>query len=82
MLKCKEVVRILGSGEELSLTQRIQLKMHLWMCKHCGVYARQLRAMKDGFDKLFKEKTALDKEVVDKVELDVLNAISQKDRDT
>ena len=82
MLKCKEVVRILGSGEELSLTQRIQLKMHLWMCKHCGVYASQLRAMKDGFGKLFKERTALDKEVVNKVESDVLNAISQKDRDT
>ena len=80
MLNCKEVVRILGSAEELSLSQKIQLKMHLWMCKHCGIYARQMKAMKAGFSKMFSEKTAIDKEVVSQVESDVLSAISQQDK--
>ena len=80
MLNCKEVVRILGSGEDLSLFQKIQLKMHLWMCKHCGAYARQMKAMKNGFSKLFREKTAIDREVVNQVESDVLSAIHKGDK--
>ena len=80
MLNCKEVVRILGSGEDLSLSQRIQLRMHLWMCRHCGIYARQMKAMKVGFSKLFGEKTAIDKEVVSQVESDVLSAINQHNK--
>lgn len=80
MLNCKEVVRILGSGENLSLSQRIQLRMHLWMCRHCGIYARQMKAIKEGFSRMFSEKTAIDQEVVSQVESDVLSAINQRDK--
>jgi hypothetical protein len=80
MFNCKEVVRILGSGEKLSLPQRAQLRLHLWMCKHCGTYAHQMKAMKDGFSKMFSEKTAVDREIVSQVESDVLNAIGQENK--
>jgi hypothetical protein len=47
MLSCKEVTRIVASGEidEQSPFKRMQLRMHLLMCRHCRRYTAQLRTI-------------------------------------
>lgn len=47
MLKCREIVdnadQLLDGN--ISRRQRLDLKMHLLICRHCRRYVRQLRAL-------------------------------------
>jgi hypothetical protein len=47
MYRCSEVVRLISSDEYLAagLLKRLQIRLHLAMCKNCSKYARQLRAL-------------------------------------
>jgi len=72
MRKCREIVQIIASGEKLNLKGRIELKMHLMMCRHCSRFAKHLGIMKVGFVKLFKKITEVDRKTVEEVEEEVL----------
>lgn len=47
MLRCKEVARRIASDEfaEAVWTERLAVRLHLFMCRHCRRYAAQLRAI-------------------------------------
>ena len=47
MYRCSEVVRLVSSDEYLTagLLKKLQIQLHLAMCKHCSRYVRQLRAL-------------------------------------
>jgi predicted anti-sigma-YlaC factor YlaD len=47
MLTCKEVARLLSTDTAVEGTQsdRLRVKLHLLLCKHCRGYAAQLRAV-------------------------------------
>ncbi len=78
MLTCKEVVRLLGSGEKFTLGRRAGLLMHLFMCKHCARYSRQLKILKQGLVVLFKSKTEVDPKVVKELEEKVIHTLCKK----
>jgi hypothetical protein len=43
---CREVTNLVASGEleSSSLRKRLKVRLHLFMCKHCSGYLRQIRA--------------------------------------
>ena len=47
MLRCREVVGLVGTGEwrEAPLRVRLGLALHLMMCRNCRGYTRQIRAI-------------------------------------
>jgi hypothetical protein len=47
MYRCSEVVRLVSSDEYLSagFLKKVQIRLHLAMCKHCSKYVGQLRAL-------------------------------------
>jgi hypothetical protein len=47
MLKCRDVEQKIGSDQILDagLMERLAVRMHLAMCRHCSNYARQIRAI-------------------------------------
>jgi len=47
MLKCRDVEEKIGSDEirHAGLMERLAVRIHLAMCRHCRNYARQLRAI-------------------------------------
>jgi hypothetical protein len=51
MLACREVTRLVSESldRELSLPQRMSIKMHLMMCKLCSRYNKQLAALREAF---------------------------------
>jgi heterodisulfide reductase subunit B len=59
MLNCKEVTRRLSAAQdrELSLAERLQLKMHLAMCGGCRSFSRQMDLLRDAC------KRYIDKEI-------------------
>ena len=48
MLRCREVSKLVSESMEhkLSLRQRLQVSMHLAMCRMCAGFARQLRLLR------------------------------------
>jgi len=44
MLNCKEVTHLLSEGQDrrLTLGERVQMEMHLAMCKGCSNFRKQM----------------------------------------
>lgn len=49
MLRCKEVSQKVSQSMDtrLPLHQRMAIRMHLWMCRYCALFARQLRMLRE-----------------------------------
>ena len=47
MYRCSEVIRLIASDEYLTAGsfQKLRIRLHLAMCRHCTRYLRQLRAL-------------------------------------
>lgn len=48
MLRCREIARLFSESmdHELPLRQKLQVRMHLTMCRLCSGFARQLRLLR------------------------------------
>lgn len=59
MLTCKEVSHALASEEAVSSgwRQRLSVKLHLLMCRHCRRYSRQIQAVGDAARQIFGDST-------------------------
>lgn len=77
MRKCREIVEILASGESLSFFGRMELRLHLLMCRHCSQFASHLRIMKESFVKLFRKITDVDRKTIDELENDILRKLDK-----
>lgn len=75
MLACKEIVEIVASNQELTLMKKVELKLHLLMCKHCNAYVEQLKSMNFQYKKIFKKITKTDKDHVHHLEDQVIDHI-------
>jgi hypothetical protein len=47
MLRCREVSRVVASDDitRIGAVRRLELRLHLLMCRHCRNYVRQIRLM-------------------------------------
>lgn len=70
MLSCKETVLILSSSQELTFRQKLELRAHLFMCKHCSAYSNQLK-------KSYQELTKTDPDRVHELENKVLENLKR-----
>ena len=48
MLTCKHTSRLVSEGQErqLSLKERISLRLHVWMCSNCRRFEQQIVTMR------------------------------------
>ena len=48
MLRCREISKLVSESMErdLPLRQRLQVRMHLMMCRLCSGFARQIRLLR------------------------------------
>jgi hypothetical protein len=78
MLPCKEIVRILSSEEDIGVRRKMELKMHLAMCRHCSAYRKHLELMKKGFKGLFSKMTETESGSVKGLESRILNDFKKR----
>jgi predicted anti-sigma-YlaC factor YlaD len=59
VLTCREVSRAVAADEleRAGLWQRLGVRLHLLMCRHCRRYAAQLRAIGETARELFRGET-------------------------
>jgi hypothetical protein len=56
MLKCREVEQKIGSGEigNAGFMERVAVRFHLMICRHCRAYDRQIRAIGEAARDVFR----------------------------
>lgn len=79
MLTCKEVVGILGSGDKLSFVRRLNLLLHLLICRQCVCYSKQLKILKQTMKKYFREETEVTPAMLKELEAKVLKAVIKRE---
>ncbi len=57
MLSCKEVTRLISESmdSELTFGQRMAVRMHLFMCKFCSRYRRQMVLIREAMRHYLEE---------------------------
>ncbi len=50
MMKCREVTHLVSSDEvrDIGWMKRLELRLHLLMCRHCHNYVAQIRSLGRG----------------------------------
>ena len=78
MMSCKEVHEFVASDAlaEAGFWQRLRLKLHLSMCRHCRNYVAQIRAIGAAAHELFREGL-WDPGALDRLETDILRQASE-----
>jgi hypothetical protein len=83
MMRCRNVAELLTSDrlQEAGFGTKLQVRMHLWICRHCARLARQLGQMRAAASKLAsaigREKTGA---AGDDLESRLLRKLSGTDR--
>jgi hypothetical protein len=77
MMPCKEVVRILSSGEELGFLRKSELIIHLTICRHCNAYNQHLIAMRKSFKQLYRQITAVEPKTIENLENKILRNLGK-----
>ena len=80
MIDCRNVHHLVATGrdEELGLMKRLELKLHLMMCRHCSRYVAQMRSIGEAIRRLCSERPE-DAEDASHIEREVLAAVGGND---
>jgi len=78
MLSCRQVVEALSGETESSFSaERLQLKMHLLMCKYGNRYFVHLKMLARGAKKLLEKKAQVNLAVIKDHESEVIETFSR-----
>lgn len=63
MLNCKDISRLLSESQDrkLSVSERLQLEMHLAMCKGCANFRKQMDFLREACHRYAREMTQADR---------------------
>ncbi len=72
MLRCKDFVKIVSVEEPRAWRRRLELRLHMMMCRHCRNFARQMEMLRSGVKSIFHSEssdaeTAKIKEMEDRI---------------
>lgn len=62
MLSCKEITHLLSESQDrrLSIPEKLQLEMHLAMCKGCTNFRKQMRFLREACRRFARDRTPSD----------------------
>jgi anti-sigma factor ChrR (cupin superfamily) len=80
MLKCRDLTRLVASDgvEDFGFMKRMEIKFHLFMCKHCRDYVAQIRSIGKGARDMAAE-TEPDPEQLQRLEKEICDEICHHD---
>ncbi len=80
MISCKEVSKILSENDNLSLLKKVELRMHLFICKKCSRFEKHLKSLLSGAQKLYRVKDNEYKEKVTHLENSIIKKLKEKNQ--
>jgi len=67
MLSCKEVTRKIAKQEKLSFMQRLEIKMHMFICNKCRFFTQQMQALSQAARNSFQMFQTENKQEIDQL---------------
>ena len=76
MMKCREVTKLVAADmvEELGLGRRLEMRLHMFMCRHCRRYLQQIRTLGRGAREL-AERDAPSPDRLQEIEQEILDQL-------
>ncbi len=78
MKSCKEVAQSLAPGNTLTFFQKVQNKMHLFICVACQNYEKQLEVLIISQKKIFNKRDSEAKTSLNELEEQIIKKIVNK----
>ncbi len=80
MLKCKEVSALVSSDnlDNAGFMKKMEVRMHLLMCKHCSRYFDQIKSVGQGAKDMAHGQEA-DSEQIERMEKNILDEVRDQD---
>ncbi len=85
MLRCREISKLVSESmdRELPLRRRLEVRMHLMMCRMCAGFARQVRllrrAARENPERLVPDESAPEAKLSDHARLRIKAALESPD---
>ncbi len=73
MRSCREIIKIVDHQEDLSFFQRLEVMLHLMMCRHCYRFAKHLKIIKRGYGAFIKKKLDNEKNNISQIEKKIIS---------
>jgi predicted anti-sigma-YlaC factor YlaD len=77
MMTCREITTALSEDRPLGWRGRLEMRLHLLMCRACGAFARQLVVLKESLAALMRRKDVLSEEESRLLEEEILRKLSR-----
>lgn len=68
MKSCKEIAKLLSPNQKISLWGKIEIRMHMLICKMCRDYQKQIGYLKKKYTENFNQKVELNAEKIKSLE--------------
>ena len=75
MFSCKEISKVSCNEEDLKGLDKLNYKMHLFMCNNCKRYVSSLRKVEQAFKKIILRRSVATDEEIKKIEDEVLEKV-------
>ena len=87
MLRCKQVTTMVANDDlaDAGLWVRLQVRLHLWMCRHCAGYAAQMRQLGVKLREQFRHEDdmidikRLERQILDAARSDAARSADEQD---
>lgn len=75
MKSCKEITELIATDKTLSFKSKVELRLHLMICKHCHAYSEQLKIMNLQYKKVFKKISETNQKHLHQLENEVIDRL-------
>ncbi|OUR97870.1 hypothetical protein A9Q84_06650 [Halobacteriovorax marinus] len=78
MFSCKEISKVSCHEEELKGFDKLNYKMHLFMCDKCRKYVAGLKFVQEKFSSLLKRRSEINETKIKVLEDEILDRLKSK----
>lgn len=82
MFSCKEISKVSCNEEDLRGLDKINYKMHLFMCDKCKKYVESLRKVEKVFKEIVLRRSKASESDIKKIEDEVLEKVNSPVKDS
>lgn len=78
MFSCNEISKVSCHEDELKGLEKLNYKMHLFMCDKCRKYVKSIKLVQEKFSALIHKRSSVDESKIIELEDKVLETIKSK----
>ena len=78
MFSCRDISKLACHKDDMSFSQKLNFKIHLFMCEKCRNYTSSIDLIGKSFGSVIKSRREVSKDNIDNLENRVLESLRKK----